>query len=340
MKNSAIFSLRFGSNVKLEPSQEDLRLFLESKKEGTKEPHSADLAPYWEMLSAVAAFKTGAAAQTFREKMLCTVLDQSYFAKPALKSAVEQYKYHMQALSNLDFKKPAAFIRSAEEEIARLNSRKKEEALRIERMRGMVEERKLILDGQKKRWTDLAEELSHIISYIKENLSRIEKLCEQSIAILVNEQIDRKKETGLIEDVKTQFKERLRESLHQGTITKDDLERAKEDVAELSKRMANLIRSDIYTLTQLYETIHEHSRRILGELGAVVEAIGRRKHANYEEDRELYQQAEKILIALVSGCGFEVKAVEIAAETERDMLLVEKRREIFDHLVELLRKRL
>ena len=192
MKDSSIFNLRFGSNADLEPSAQELQQFLESRKTGVREREGADLAPYWDLMAAVAAYKLGG-TESFRDKMLYTVLSHSHFAKPALKSVVEQYKYHLHSLSNIDFKKPTAFIKSAEEEIGRLNPKKKEEASRIERLRGMIEERKQALENAKKRRLELAEELKHIIIYIGENLAKIVKLCEHSIEALVNEHVDRKK---------------------------------------------------------------------------------------------------------------------------------------------------
>lgn len=336
MNNTDIFGLRFKTNEKLQPSLEELQLFLAGKKTGAQEREGDDLTPYRELLAGLAAFKAASTGAGMSDRMLYTVLGHSHFADGALKLAVEQYKFHVHTLSMLDFKKPAAFIKSAEDEISRLNTKKKEEALRIERMRGMVEDRKRILDMQNRLWSDLSEELSHIIAYIADNLARIEKLCEKSISCLVSEQIDRKKEASLIEDIKTHFKELLRESLHQGTISKEQLETAKEEVADLSKRTANLLRSDVYTMSQLYETIHGHAGKIVRELGAVNEEIKRKKHANFDDDLALYRQAEKILIALVSDWRFDITAIDISGETTNDKLLAGKRREIFDHLVELL----
>lgn len=338
MNNTSIFGLRFKTNEKLQPSLEELQLFLASKKTGTQELQSDDLLPYRELLAGLAGFKTGSAGASMSDKMVYTVLGHSHFVHSSLKLAIEQFKFHVHALSALDFKKPAAFIKSAEDEISRLNTKKKEEALRIERMRGMVEDRKQILATQNRLWGDLTQELSHIIDYITDNLVGIEKLCETSIKCLVSEQIDRKKEVSLIEDIKMHFKERLRESLHQGTISKEQLEIAKAEVADLSKRTANLLRSDVYTMTQLYELIHGHAGKIVRELGAVNEEIRRKKHANYDDDLALYSHAGKILVALVSACRFEVKAVDISTETTNDKLLAGKRKEIFDHLVELLPK--
>ncbi len=335
MDNSTIFNLRFGSNAQLQPSTEELRQFLASKKAGMTGLQGDDLAPYWELLTAVAVYKRDG-TEGFRDKMLYTVLSHSHFAKPAVRAVVEEFKYHRHTLSGLDFKKPSAFIKSAEEEISRLNPKKKEDAARIERMRGMVEERRLALEKQQKRWTELTDELNQVIAYILENLSKIEKLCGASIALLAGEQVDRKKEQGLIEDIKTEFRERLKDLLHQGTIKPQDLEAAKEQVAELSRRTADLIRSDIFTLTRVYETIHGHVRKITGELRAVAAKIEGNGQKRFEENMRLYQDAENILVALITGCKFDVKAAEISAETENDKMLVEKRREFFDHLVDLL----
>jgi CRISPR/Cas system-associated endoribonuclease Cas2 len=202
----------------------------------------------------------------------------------------------------------------------------------------MIEERRRSLDTRKKLWLSLAGELNHIIAYIRDNLAKIVKLSEESIVILVSDQISRKKEGDLIEDIKAQFKDRLRESLHQGTITKAQLEEAKEEVAGLSKRAADLVRADVYALTELYEAIHEYSGSASRHLDIMMGAIESKKHVSFDEDLELYDQLEKTLVLLTSGCRFEIKATDIGAETEHDRILIEKRREMLYHLFDLLRK--
>jgi len=336
--DKTIFGLRFFSNERLQPSLEELRRFLDSpKKEDKGMLHSDDLAAYRDLIKAVESFEQGR-LEGFRERMLYGVLGHSHLVKPALKLAVEQYKFHVHTLSELDLKKPFAFIKSAEDEIARLNSKKKDEAARKERLLGMVEERKRDLNALKKHWFALAEELGHIIAYIRDNLAKIEQLSEESIVILVSDQIGKKKETDLIEDIKTQFKERLRESLHQGTITKEQLAAAKEEVASLSKRTTDLLRSDGYTLAHLYEAIHEYSKKISRELAIVLGAIERLKHTRYDEDLELYLQAEKILVSLTHDCHFEIQASDIGTDTKHEEILIKNRREMLDHFFDLLRK--
>ena len=336
--DETIFGLRFRANGKLQLSIDGLKLFLDSPtKEDKGKLHGDDLAAYRDLLKAVESFEQGQRGG-FRDWMLFTVLDHSHIVKPALKSAVEQYKYHFYNLSELDLKKPSAFIKSAEEEIAKLNPKKKEEVARKERLAGMVADRKQALNSLTKKWLALAEELNHIIAYIKDNLIKIEKLADTSIAILEGEKISRKKEGDLVEDIKTQFKERLRESLLRGTITREDLEKAKEEVSSLSKRTADLIRTDVYTLTQLYVAIHEYCGKACNELESRVDEIQNKKHASFDEDLKLYLQVEKILVSFTQECRFEIKAADIGTETEHDLILMEKRKEMLEHLFDLLRQ--
>jgi hypothetical protein len=49
-------------------------------------------------------------------------------------------------------------------------------------------------------------------------------------------------------------------------------------------------------------------------------------------------QAEKILVSLTHDCCFEISASDIGTETEHEEILIEKRREMLDHLFDLLRK--
>ena len=116
--DKTIFGLRFHSNGRLQLPIDGLKLFLDSPtKEVKGKRHGDDLAAYRDLLNAVESFERDHQGG-FRDWMLFTVLGHSHIVKPALKSAVEQYKYHFYNLTELDLKKPAAFIKSAEEEIA------------------------------------------------------------------------------------------------------------------------------------------------------------------------------------------------------------------------------
>jgi hypothetical protein len=195
----------------------------------------------------------------------------------------------------------------------------------------MVDARKQVLDALTRRWSALVKEMGHLVQYLRENLGHIEKLCEASIVILVSEQIDRKKQSVLIEDIKTHIKERLRESLHQGTITKEQLDAAKEEASVLSKRTADLLRSDVYALSVLYESIHGHIKKIAYELDTLVAQISATR-TDFEQDKMLFDKIGQVLLSLITDYRLKLQSTEIRPETERDIILLEKRKEMFDHL--------
>src|SRR5208337_4206913 len=144
--DKTIFGLRFGANDELFPLQEDLRAFLDSPKDkNSKVLHREDLAAYNEMLESIRTLgiyrARGTALENLRAKMFYSALGHVSFFNQAFRSAVEQYKFHLHELRSVDFKKPTAFIKSAEEEISRLSPKKKGEAARLARLRKMVDER-------------------------------------------------------------------------------------------------------------------------------------------------------------------------------------------------------
>lgn len=339
--DKTIFSLRFGSNADLQPTLEELEAFLASpKNEGKREPRGNDLASYLEMLKRIEVFerdrRVDATYQNVREKMFFGSLGLSSFFNPSLKTAVMQYQYHCHALLTLDFSKPTAFIRSAEEEMSRLNPKKKEDGVKLVKLQGMVEERKRTLDVLTKRWGELADELRDIAQYITDNLAKIEKLCEGFIVVLVDFQIARREENRLIEDIKEYFKEQLRDALHSGPVSKEQLETVKRDVAKLSEEIADLLREDVYALTRLFEAIHDHVKKSRVEIDDL--RTGSTKNTDYENERKLFAQIERYLVSLVSDFHFELKAIAIRSETAYENILVKKRKEIVDRLFEQLGK--
>ena len=262
--NRSIFGLRFGSNPELNPASEELQAFLKNtKKPGSREVHGKDLVRYSELLEGLAAFedrfRSGAGSLDPRQKMFYGVLDHSRFVSPGLMLAVVQYKYHLHNLVVLDFKKPAAFIKTAEEEGKKLNPKKKDDAAKLARLQGMVEERKGALVGLKKRQQALADELLQIGRYVRDNLVQIVKLCKASIVILVEVQVSGTMEARLIKDMTEDFKAQLRAARANGGIAQEQLDVVSKDVAALSREISGLVRDDVYSITRLYEAIHEHA---------------------------------------------------------------------------------
>jgi hypothetical protein len=340
-KDKPIFGLRFGSNEKLLPSQEDLRAFLAATyKEGTKKPHADDLAEYDKLVRGMQDFERRQAQDPgrldFREKLFYGVLGRTYFIGHGLKAAVGEFIYHLHALRGFDFKKPTAFIRSAEEELSKLNPKKKEDAAKHARLTAMAEERKKTIEELKKRWAVLTAELGDIARYVQDNLARVEKICEASIVVLVDDQLRRKKEEELLESVKTRFKDKLRDTLHQGAITKELMEAAKQDMVVLSKEISALIRDDVYAVTGLFEAVHDHAKKASGEISGLLSSIESVQNVNFEEELVLYSRIEGLLISLVSEYHLTVKTTELRSETAHEDILLDVRREMLDHIVGLL----
>jgi hypothetical protein len=339
--DKTIFGLRFGANDELFPSQDDLRVFLQSPKEKNgKTLHGDDLTTYNEMLTSIIAFgynrRRGTAAETLQRKVFLEALEHVSFFNPAFKSAIEQYKYHLHALNAIDFNKPKGFIKSAEEEINRL--KKKDEAARLSRLQGMVYERKRMLETLEMRWEALAKELNHIARYVYQNLVKIERLSGASVGRLTDPQTALDEENRVTDEIKALFKERLKESLHRGQITKQDLEDVKKMVDTLSREISEIVRDDLNALVGLYESIYNHASKSVHALNTLAEKIENNAVKSREDYRELFTQVEKVLVSAVSEYRFGIKIKESLSETAYRDILEEKRKEMLDRILEMLFK--
>jgi hypothetical protein len=334
--DASIFGLRFRSKADLIPTQAELDQFLASaKKAGTRVPRGRDLERYHALIERVQEFEarryTDAEVPDIRDRMLYGVLGLTGFVSPGLEIAVGQFKYHLHQLAALDFEKPAAFIKAAEREIAGLDPKKKEQAARRERLRVMAGERKQAIADLTRQREELAGELGNIAQYIRENLVRIERVCEASIVILVGFQVTKNREKQIIAALKEQFRGQLVDARQQGPVTKKELENAKRDFEALSRAVTDLIRDDVYTLTSLYEAIYEHVQRYAGAIESLLA-----KNRSGLDDLAISTELEGVLEALVRDFRFELKAVAVYRETAYENVLREKRHEMLDHLFKLL----
>jgi hypothetical protein len=339
--DKTIFGLRFGLNDELYPTSEELRIFLESpKRDDGQELHRDDLVTYSAMIEETQSFEQYErhikATQDFREQMYYGVLIHTRFFNHALKSAVEQYKYHLHALTEIDFAKPAAFVRSAEEELSKLNPKKKDDAAKMARLHGLVEERKKMLESRKSHWLVLARELAHIATYIRDNLVKIQRLCETSMSVLRDHRTIQDVEKMLAEDIKTHFKEQLKDALHRESVTREYLDAVKKEVDVLLEVAAALLLKDMSTLGGLYEEVRDHIRKTVGEIDDLTAKVG---NTLFEEDRELFVRLEQVLVSLITNCRFGLKPAKIiGTETSYKNVLVEKRIGVLEHLLDLLQK--
>jgi len=341
--DESIFGLRFGSNEELSPSLEEINTFLRSpKKEGGNVLHGSDLSAYGDLLNRVLFYKQhqlqNVGPPDFREKIFYSALGHSCFFAPSLKLAIEQYKYHLHTLASLDFRKPSGFIRAAEEEMSGLNADRKSDAAKLARLHSMVDERKQALETLKKSRATLAAELVAITRYIRDNLNKIVTLCEVSLAALAEVQSSNSEENRLIQDVKTHFKEVLKDALHHGPLTKEYLETVKNDVDTLSRELSGIIREDVNTITRLYKAIDDHIKKYSAGLNELLTKIAEQKEISFDEEKKLFSQIEQQLVSLVSDHQFPVKTAAHHTDTSYADILTDKRKEMLDYLVDLLHR--
>ncbi len=301
----------------------------------------ARLERYRRLIGDAAAFARGEFRNRdndgLREHMIYGVLDHARFANAALLSAVVLFQYHVSALDSPDFTHPVSFIKSAETEIGRLNKKKLSDVMRMARLQEMIAERRKILDKLKKQWVEKAAELRRIVLYIRDNLSRIEKLCDTSVVVLAELEIGRQKEKQLIEDVKTYYKVKLKEALHLGKTTKQDIENAKQELDMLTAEISVHAREDADALTRLYEAMHNHIQQVLQKLDPLLAEL-EKKGGGIQEHTKCFRRIEQVLVSLLSDYRFDVRLEGIHTDAEHAGIVREKRKEMLDYLFEEVQK--
>lgn len=341
--NKSIFGQNFKSRDSLRPGQEEITAFLErTPRDGSREVHAKDLEQYRELIKETEAFEHRGLRDRneadLRELMRYGVLDHSQFASTGLLAAVELYKYHLHALGALDFKTPASFITSAENEIGRLSKKRLNDVMRMARLQEMIAERKKIVEALKRHWVELAAELRRIALYIRDNLTRIGKLCETSIVVLAETGIGQQKEKQLIEDIKNLYKVKFKEALHRGNTSRQDLENAKEELDLLTTEMSIHAREDADVLTRSYDTLLEQVKKTLQELDTVLAQIDHTKSGSVLESAERFKRIERVLVSLISDCRIDPKPSGIHTDTPHAGILRNKRKEMLSYLFEQVRK--
>jgi len=335
---TSIFGLRFKSNDMLQPSPADLAAFLASPRtSGAPGRHGDDLAVfvrYWELVETYdREQKQGFGRLEFGERRMLGVLSHTGFFKAAFRVAVEEYKYHHHQLLLLDFHKPEAFIRAAEVEIGKLNPKKKDDQQKISKFRDMIDQRRKDLEILTKRRRMIAGELYHIAVYVRDNIVKVQQLCESAIGRLAKIQVGGEKTGQMIEDLKEEFKAQVREHRQIGSLTPEYLESVKAEVAQLSQRLARSVLEDIYFVTGIYEGFYEHAKSSAERLGDLLGWADRVRKKDGNDEDLLFTRIEEVLAALISGFRIDAHPAgqQVSAERHEDLVL-EKRRELLDHI--------
>jgi hypothetical protein len=272
--------------------------------------------------------------QDHRERMVFGVLRHSRFVCDELLNAVAEFQYQLRTLASLDFAGPETFIANAEQTLKKLKKSRIDHVTRMVRLKEMVAERRGILEGLEERQTALINELRHIASYVRENLSRMETLCRKAVVILVEIGLKRTMENEQIEVVKSQFHRELRLESGVRDLTDGDLERAKRVADRLAQKLSDLVRDDVYSLSRLYETVHDISKSAVEELTELLREVDRARSSEERGVIEPFQKIGQALALLVLGFPDELRPKKADIGLTRNALLMDKRREMVEYLFE------
>ncbi|MEK6743788.1 MAG: hypothetical protein AABZ15_09265 [Nitrospirota bacterium] len=337
--NADIFVPRVSPKPGLLPAPEKLNAFLDGmKKEGYLVTLVNGIGKVREMLIDIDVFeqrrKLEPGLQDLRERMVFGVLRHSRFINEELLTAAAQFQYQLKALIECDFESPAEFIASAEKTMKKLKRHKIDDMVRMGRLTEMVEERRNILVGLDARWAALTGELRDIVDFVRVNLLRIETLCHKSIVVLVEIGLEKKKENDLIEEIREQFLQELKSATGVRQLTDGDLEKAKEICDRLAKKLSEMIRDDQYSLSWIYEVVHDRAKGIVAELDGLLDDLARMKAEERRESLLLYQKIGQVLISLIVDFPAGLRPGKIDLGATRNAHLMEKRRDMIDHLLD------
>lgn len=342
MTSTPIFDLRHQTNEDVQPTSEELAAFLASpKEERGNAKHEDDLTLYCADLKVIDEFeartRNGADDYHLAERRFLGVLSHARFFNHTVKCVVEEYKYLYEKLRVLDFKKPRDFVRAVQEELETLDQTRKADQPKIARLREKLQKRNEDIEALEKSRHDLTLELKNIASYLYENLMRIKKLCELSVATITSLAADHDIEQEAIAELKKEFKDELRERLQQGPVSREAAEQSKEDFLLHAKDLSEFARQDRLALTRIYEQVRGHVEKHAAELDALVRQIDAKKGIRFEEERDVLGKINRNLIALISEYQFGgEKSEENAHQDEHERLVEQKRNDMLRRVFNLL----
>lgn len=341
--DKTIFGMPFLSDEKLQPAQEQLSAFLAARSRKMSAVQKADdLKIFRALLERIDAFERKKLPETeqndIQKQLFYGALHYSQFADHTLLSAVELFHYQKQAMAALDFSTPTDFIESAQATISKLSKKKLDDVTRMLRLQEMISERKKIIDRLTLSWEALAAELRRIALYLTDNLAKIEERCELSIIRLSDLGVTSQKESRIVEDIKTYFKEKLKHALHAGSITPQDMQNSLKEANQITDELSIALREDINTLTGLYEALHDHLKQTIQAIEALLEELDRKKGKSPQDRDPHFTRLEQVLDSLLSIHRLEQESTGIHTETAHEKLITLKRKEMLDYLFELVQQ--
>lgn len=336
---NSIFGPRVGLDTSMRPAKTELAAFLERmKKQGALVPLVSAMGKLRMMLIDMEAFedrrKLDPWHQDHRERMVFGVLRHSRFVCDELLTAVAEFQYHLRTLASLDFDGPEEFIENAERTLKKLKKSKIDHVVRMMRLQEMVNERRNIIAGLEARQSALIDELRNIASYVRQNLVLMETLCRKAVVVLVEIGLQRTIEAKLIEEIRIQFNRELRAASGVRQLTNEDLDRSKHIADRLAQKLSDLVRDDVYSLSRLYETVHDLAKNTAEELTERLREIDRVRTGGDRGVIEPFQKIGQALSLLLVDFPDELRPKKADIGLTRNAMLMDKRRVMVEYLFE------
>lgn len=338
-----IFTPRHSAFKNLQPTRDSLDVFLaNSEKECGRELHIDDLMSYRALLRDVEDFLgqrlAGEKQPSLAEQILFSVLSRSGFMNESLAGAVEEFKYHLQALHALDFRSPMTLIKSLELEMGRLDIKRQRDLILMVKFQEMLAGQKNIRARLMERYLHLAAELFDIAVYVRSNLLLVEQRCEAALSMLSTFEIGREKERQLIDEIRAFFKKQLKDGLSRGQLTKRELESARSEFNSLATEISALVREDAVVMRRLFQELALRAKKTSRAVDELLREIESKKNGTVKENRNLFRQVGDVLVSLVAHCNREPGEVRKPADPAQDHLIGAIRSRMITHLLDALGK--
>jgi hypothetical protein len=117
-------------------------------------------------------------------------------------------------------------------------------------------------------------------------------------------------------------------------LTATDLQKAQAVCDRLAKKLSEMMRDDQFSLSWLYEKIHDRAKSLAAELDGLLSELALLKTEHRREALLLYQNIGLVLISLVADFPAELRPGKVDVGATRNAILMEKRRDMIDYLLD------
>lgn len=337
-----IFESRRTARESIRPTDESLAVFLSNtEKECGRELHLDDLAGYRRLLHEIehpAEADAGDEPAQIGLIIRNGVFGRSRYINAELPRAVEEFKYHLEALHALDFKSPMTLLKSLELEMNRLDIKQSRDLILMVKFQEMITGQKKIRSRLMQRYVEIAAELFDIALYVRNNMHLIEERCRAAAAMLSNFEMGREKERQMIEEIKASIKNQLKSVLNRGALSKKDVDIARREFTLLTGEISQLVRADAASLRSCYQQLADSTGKAARAIDSLLHEIEIKKNGTVKENRSLFRLVGDVLVTLVTNPALETGQVRTPESTDQAHLVEAVRKRMIAHLLDAVAK--